>query len=135
MAVDAVRPSRTSLPPLPQRVVADVSCTDPGLSLARDARGRIHLKGTAAGADGAGAELTLGFDGARISACLKPGTDAMHAVLLLEKALPEGYRLSVAEERAEVVLEVIRSPNAPPPGRSSREEPEPEQFTADAFVG
>jgi hypothetical protein len=125
MAVDAVRPSRPRLPPLPQRVAAVVSSSDPGLTWVSDGRGRLLLGGVAAGldADGEGAEISLSFDGARICAYVKPGTTAAQAVELLEKALPEGYRLSLsAASSGEVMLELIRSPNAPRPPQSQRAE-------------
>ena len=123
MAVDAVRPSRPRLPPLPQRVAAVVSSSDPGLTWVSDGRGRLLLGGMASGRDGEGdgAELSLSFDGTRICAYVKPGTSAAQAVEVLEKAMPEGYRLCVtAASPREVVLELIRSPNAPRPPQAAR---------------
>jgi hypothetical protein len=130
MAVDAVRPSRPRLPPLPQRVAAEVSSSDPGLTWVNDGRGRLLLGGVASALEGDGAELSLSFDGTRISACVKPGTTAVQAVDLLERALPEGYRLSVAVQNSdEVMLELIRSPNAPRPPQSQSADDAEEQFT------
>jgi hypothetical protein len=106
-------------------VAALVSSSDPGLTWVTDGRGRLRLGGVASGrdGDGEGAEISLSFDGARVSACVQPGTTAAQAVELLEKALPEGYRLSVSSARpGEVVVELIRSPNAPRPPQSPRAE-------------
>jgi hypothetical protein len=123
MAADAVRPSRPRLPPLPQRVAAMVSSSDPGLTWVSDGRGPLRLGGVASGrnGDGDGAEISLTFDGARVCAYIQPGTTAAQAVELLEKALPEGYRMCVSASRpGEVMLELIRSPNAPRPPQSAR---------------
>ena len=119
MAQDAVRPPRPRMPPLPQRVLPEVASSDPGLSWISDDSHRLRLEGIAMGRDGAGGEISLTFDGARVSACVSPGTTAFQAVELLEKALPEGYRLSILHHSAaDVVLELIRSPNAPRPPQS-----------------
>jgi hypothetical protein len=135
MPKDAVRPSRPRMPPLPQRVLPEVISSDPGLSWINDDSSRIRLEGIAMGRDGAGAELSLSFDGARVSACVSPGTTASQAVDLLEKALPEGYRLSILHNSSEeVVLELIRSPNAPRPPQSARSADTPTPFS-DALTG
>jgi hypothetical protein len=107
------------MPPLPQRVLPEVGSSDPGLSWINDDSIRLRLEGVATGRDGAGGELSLTFDGARVSACVSPGTTAFQAIELLEKALPEGYRLSILQHSAlDVALELIRSPNAPRPPQS-----------------
>ena len=120
MAKDAVRPSRPRMPPLPQRVLPEVGSSDPGLSWVNDDSIRLRLEGVATGCDGEGAEVSLSFDGARVCACVSPGTTAAQAVDLLEKALPEGYRLCVLHHGPrDVALELIRSPNAPRPTPSA----------------
>ena len=122
------------MPPLPQRVLPEAGSSDPGLAWINDDSIRLRLEGVATGREGAGGELSLTFDGARVSACVSPGTTASQAVELLEKALPEGYRLSILHHSPlDVALELIRSPNAPRPPQS-RASDASEPF-GDAYVG
>lgn len=111
MAVEPRRNPMVQLPPLPELVEVEPSSTDPAQSIWRDARGTLHLTGTAAGLPGAGSEIALSFDGGRFSVSLREGMTAEDTLRLLQKVLPDGFRLSVtALSKDGLTAEVIRRP-------------------------
>lgn len=113
MAATPVRESMTRLPPLPERVHVEPFSTDARQKIVRTEHGELRIWGLAAIADanGAGAELSLSFDDARVTVGLHEGQTPEKTALLLQRVLPAGYRLSIAAHRGdEITFELVRLP-------------------------
>lgn len=111
MSADPVRGAVNRLPPLPELVHPTAKSSDPGQTLHVDGKGRLHLRGVAAGAAGSGSEIALTFDGFSVSVAPRPGTAPLQTLHLLERVMPSGYRLNLAATLGdELVLEIVRRP-------------------------
>ncbi len=114
MSIQPLRPA-PRIPSLPERVVPVASSSDEGQSICVDPAGVVRVSGMAAGDEAGGTEIRLSFDGALVSVALRPGMTAVETFGLLEKVMPDGYRLNplqpVVNPEGEVRGEVVRRPS------------------------
>lgn len=124
MAVEPRRNPMVQMPPLPELVQVEATSTDPAQSIWRDPRGTLHLSGVAAGLPGPGSEMALSFEGGRFSVSLREGMTCEDTVRLLQKVLPDGFRLSVtALFKDGLTAELVRRPRTLRPARPASASP------------
>ncbi|MGA9525808.1 MAG: hypothetical protein WBV82_30395 [Myxococcaceae bacterium] len=126
MSIQPFRPAAPRIPSLPERVTPVGSSSDEGQSITVDSTGVVRISGVALGDEAAGTEIRLSFDGALVSVALREGMTAVATFRLLEKVMPDGYRLSplqpVVNPEGDVRGEVVRTPSgrrAEPPAPAS----------------
>jgi hypothetical protein len=116
MSIQPLRTAAPRIPSLPERVTPAGSSSDEGQSLSVDPSGVVRIAGVARGDDTAGTEIRLSFDGALVSVALREGMTAVETFRLLEKVMPDGYRLNplqpVVNPEGDVRGEVVRRPSS-----------------------
>lgn len=120
-----------TLPPLPELVQAHGVSTEAGLRVDRVEGSKLRIRGVALEGEG---EVGLSFEDTYVAVSTPSGVPAQRVARLLERVMPDGYRVSVSPGPLdEAVLEIVRRPRQRP--LPHRAEPRAAARAVDAIAG